>query len=176
MTEAKALKKLQNGSEEALEWFIHHYNAYVTTVVFNIIGSSMDMADVEEVVSDVFVALWQNADAVHSVKGYLGTVARNKAKNKAREAGCDLSLDENILTIESPTLEGSYEKKELSAAVKRAVLLMPPPDKEIFLRYYYYYQTLEEISTEMGLNLSTVKTRLRRGREKLKVTLTHYLT
>lgn len=176
MTEARALRKLQSGSEEALEWFIHHYNAYVTTVVFNIIGSSMDMADVEEVVSDAFVALWQNADTVHSVKGYLGTVARNKAKNKAREAGCELSLDDNILTVQGANLEVSYEKKELSAAVKQAVLRMPPPDKEIFLRYYYYYQTLEEISTEMHLNLSTVKTRLRRGRAKLKVTLAHYLT
>lgn len=176
MTEAKALKNLRNGSEEALEWFIRHYNGYVTSIVFHIIGSSMDMADVEEVVSDVFVTLWQNADAVHSVKGFLGTVARNMSKNKVRDAGCDLSLDENILTIEGPSLEGSYEKKELSAAVKRAVLLMPPPDKEIFLRFYYYYQSLEEISGEMGMNISTVKTRLRRGRQKLKVTLTRYLT
>lgn len=176
MTEAKALRNLRNESEDALAWFIHQYNAYVTTVVYNIIGSSMDMSDVEEVVSDVFVTLWQNADAVHSVKGYLGTVARNKAKNKAREAGCDLSLDENSLTIEGPSLESLYEKQELSRAVKQAVLLMPPPDKEIFLRYYYYYQTVDEISTEMGINISTVKTQLRRGRQKLKVTLTRYLT
>ena len=176
MTEAKALRNLRNGSEEALEWFIHQYNAYVTTVVYNIIGTSMDMSDVEEVVSDVFVTLWQNADSVRSVKGYLGTVARNKAKNKAREAGCDLSLDENILVIEGPGPESTYEKKELSAAVKRAVFQMPPPDKEIFLRFYYYYQSLEDISTEMGINISTVKTRLRRGRQKLKVTLTRYLT
>ena len=176
MTEAKALKNLRNGSEDALEWFIHHYNGYVTTVVFNIIGSSMDMADVEEVVADVFVTLWQNADAVHSVKGYLGTVARNKAKNKAREVGFSLPLDESLLTIAGPGPESSYEKKELSAAVKRAVLLMPPPDKEIFLRFYYYYQSIEEISGEMGINISTVKTHLRRGRQKLKVILTRYLT
>lgn len=176
MTEAKALSSLRKGSGDALEWFIHRYNGYVTTIVFNIIGTSMGMADVEEVVSDVFVALWQNADSVHSVKGFLGTVARNKAKNKAREAGCDLSLDESILVIDETSPESCFEKAELFAAVRRAVLLMPPPDKEIFLRFYYYYQTLEEISTEMGLNLSTVKTRLRRGREKLKAALTRYLT
>ncbi|MEF9971380.1 MAG: sigma factor-like helix-turn-helix DNA-binding protein, partial [Oscillospiraceae bacterium] len=51
---------------------------------------------------------------------------------------------------------------------KRAVLAMELPDREIFLRHYYYYQALAQISVEMEINVSTVKTRLRRGREKLK--------
>lgn len=176
MTEATALKQLKNGSEEALCWFIHQYTPYVTTVVLNIIGSSMDRADVEEVVSDVFVALWQNAEAVRSPKGFLGTVARNKAKNKARELGNNLPLEENILVIDELTPEHQFERKELSAAVKRAVLEMGQPEKDIFLRFYYYYQTLEEIAVEMGMPLSTVKTKLRRGRVKLKQTLKRYLT
>ena len=46
----------------------------------------------------------------------------------------------------------------------------------IFLRFYYYCQTLEEISKEMEIPLSTVKTRLRRGRHKLKDKLTQYIT
>ena len=60
--------------------------------------------------------------------------------------------------------------------MKRAVLAMHQPDKEIFLRFYYYYQSLEAISLEMGINLSSVKSRLRRGREKLKQSLLRYLT
>lgn len=176
MTESKALKQLKNGSEDALCWFIHKYTPYVTTVVYNIIGQSMDQADIEEVVSDVFVALWQNAEAVHSPKGFLGTVARNKAKNKARELGAALPLAEDILVIDQLTPESQFERKELSAAVKRAVLEMGQPEKDIFLRFYYYYQTLEEISEDMGIPLSTVKTKLRRGRVKLKQTLVRYLT
>ena len=176
MTEASALKQLKNGSEEALGWFIHKYTPYVTTVVFNIIGNSMSNADTEEVVSDVFVALWQNADKVHSPKGYLGTVARNKAKNKVRELSLDLPLEDHILVVDQLTPEGQWEQKELSAAVKRAVLEMGHPDKEIFLRFYYYCQTQEEISGEMHIPLSTVKTKLRRGRSKLKQSLARYLT
>lgn len=176
MTEAKALRQLKNGSEDALGWFIHTYTPYVTTVVYNIIGNSMSDADMEEVVSDVFVALWQNADKVHSPKGYLGTIARNKAKNKARELDLALPLQEHFLIVDELTPERQWEKKELNAAVKRAILEMGHPDKEIFLRFYYYYQTLEEISTEMSIPLSTVKTKLRRGRGKLKATLARYLT
>lgn len=176
MTERKALKELRNGSEEALGWFIHQYTPYVTTVIHNIIGTYMDTADVEEVASDVFLALWENAATVTSPKGYLGTVARNKAKNKLREINRDMPLKDEILILDGPDLEQRVEEKELSAAVKRAVLEMPQPDKEIFLRFYYYYQSLEDISVEMGINLSSVKSKLRRGRLKLKDSLLRYLT
>ena len=174
LKEIKAMKELRAGSEDALSYFIHKYIPYVTTVVFNIIGTSMDMADIEEVVADVFFAFWQNAENVHSVKGFLGTVARNKAKNKLREVGKDLPLNDQIAE-DRLTLEKCAEKKELAAAVKKAVTRLPQPDREIFLRFYYYYQTQEEIAAEMGINISTVKTKLRRGRERLKQSLDRYL-
>lgn len=176
MTERKALKELRKGSEEALGWFISQYTPYVTTVIYNIIGTYMDTADIEEVAADVFFTLWENASAVHSVKGYLGTVARNKAKNKLRERKAELPLMEQILVVDGLDLEHLAEEKELSVAVKRAVMAMPQPDREIFLRFYYYYQELGDISSEMEINLSTVKSKLRRGRAKLKQALLRYLT
>lgn len=176
MTEAKALKDLKNGSEEALAWFIKTYTPYVTTIIHNIIGSAMDLSDVEEVAADVFVSLWQNAGKVYSAKGFLGTVARNKAKSKLRKLGCDLPLEDEILVVDELSPETRIEKKELNAAVKRAVLDMPQPEREIFLRFYYYCQTVETISEEMRLNLSTVKSKLRRGRIRLRGRLVQYFT
>lgn len=176
MTEKDALKELKDGSEEALRWFILAYSPYVTTIIHNIIGEAMDMSDVEEVASDVFVALWQNRKKVYFVKGYLGAVARNLAKNKLRSAGNDLSLEEDLVGIEALSPGEVVEKRELNAAVRAAVLAMDYPDREIFLRFYYYYQSLDSIAKEMDLNLSTVKTRLRRGRERLKAKLNDYFT
>lgn len=54
MTEATALKRLQDGSEEALVWFIHAYTPYVTTIIHNILGAYMDMRDVEEAAAGRF--------------------------------------------------------------------------------------------------------------------------
>ncbi len=176
MTELTALKKLQNGSEEALGWFIERYTPYVTTIINHILGACMDRSDVEEVASDVFYKLWEHAEDVHSPKGFLGTVARNLAKNKCREIGYELPLEEQILVVDELTPETRIEKKELDRAVKRAVLEMPQPDREIFLRFYYYCQPLEAISADMGINLSTVKTKLRRGRIRLRGALTQYIT
>lgn len=130
----------------------------------------------EEVISDVFVALWRSADTVHSPKGFLGTTARNLAKNKARAQQLTLPLDDQILRLEGLTMEDLWERRELASAVKQAVLQMGQPDRDIFLRFYYYYQSLEEISTQMAIPLSTVKSRLRRGRSKLENTLSRYFT
>lgn len=47
--EREALKKLKRKNESALEWFIDRYAAYVNTIIYNIIGSSMSSSDIEEV-------------------------------------------------------------------------------------------------------------------------------
>lgn len=174
MTERKALKELQRGSQQALAWFIDKYTPYVSTIIYNIIGGDMSTADIEEVASDVFFALWNNAEKVRSssVKAYLGSIARNMAKNKYRERGNSLPLDEDILIVDHMTPETWFEQKELNARVRQAVLLMEYPDREIFLRFYYYGQPIRDIAEQMEINASTVRSRLSRGREKLRAELT----
>jgi RNA polymerase sigma-70 factor (ECF subfamily) len=49
---------------------------------------------------------------------------------------------------------------------------MTQPDQEIFLRHYYYCQSVAVIAEKMKMNPSTIKTRLKRGREKLRQYLT----
>lgn len=178
MTDRKALHDIRIGSQEALAWLIDKYGAYVSTIVWNIIGGSMSIADVEEVSSDVFFALWNRADYIRNttLKSYLAGIARNMAKTKLRDAGYTLALDENIILIDDITLEDVYANKEAREIVRRAVNAMKEPEREILLRYYYCYQTMDVISKEMGINLSTVKTKLRRSKELLKQILTDKLT
>lgn len=177
MTENRALRELKKGSEEALGWFIDRYTPYVTTVIYNIIGAWMDTADIEEVASDVFLAFWQNAKKVRpmAAKGYLGAIARNLAKNKLREMGHDLPLEEQLLIVDEITPEKACQQKELSAAVRQAVLDMEYPEREIFLRFYYYGQSTDRIAAEMDIKPATVRSRLHRGRSRLKDTLITYL-
>ena len=178
MTESKALRLLQQGSADALKWFIGKYTPYVSTIIYNIIGSAMSSADVEEVASDVFFTLWENAPKVNSgsVRGYLGSIARNKAKNKFREAGFDLPLDEDLYISEDLPLEEKQMERELQEAVRQKVLQMKEPDREILLRYYYYYQPIPRIAREMGMSPANIKVRLHRARNTLRSTLTDYIT
>ncbi len=176
LTEEKALILLQNGSTEALKWFISKYTPYVSTVIHNIIGGAMSIADVEEVTADVFFALWNNAYKVNSprVQGYLGSIARNKAKNKMRELGRELPLESDLFVSEDLLLEDKYIESEMQSIVKQEVMSLKEPDREILLRYYYYYQSIAHISEEMGITETNIKVRLHRVRNALKSTLTKY--
>lgn len=174
MTEAKALRALRSGSTAALEWFIENYTGYVATVVNNIIGSSHPREDVEEVCSDTFVALWQNAGGIRgsSVKAYLARIARNKAidfMRRGREA--PLPLEEDVMAISVPGPEDELASACERHAVWEAVLAMSWPGREIFLRHYFYFQRVEDIAAAMNIPANTVKTHLRRGREKLRTCL-----
>lgn len=170
MNDKKALKELRTGSQEALIWIMNRYCGYVSTIVWNIIGLTMSICDAEEVVSDVFLALWNGSSTIRtdSIKSYLAGIARNKAKMKLRESGHTLSLDCNTIEFETANPENMYEKKEICLLVKNTIDRMKEPDREILLRYFYCYQTMDTISTEMGMNLSTVKTKIRRGKESIR--------
>ena len=56
------------------------------------------------------------------------------------------------------------------AADELAVLVaaLEPPDREIFLRKYYLMQSSREIAAALDLRVSTVNTRLSRGRDRLR--------
>jgi len=80
-------------------------------------------------------------------------------------------LDDDMLVISDADLERDMEIEEQSKFLKSAILAMQHPDRESFLRHYYYYQSVAQIADEMNINILSVKTRLRRGRNKLKEVL-----
>ena len=174
LTDAEALALLKTNDQQALEWFIDRYSSYVGTIVNNILQKSMSRADVEEVTSDVFVTLWKSSERLIplNIKGYLSRVARSLALHKLREKTDELPLEDDILVLEEDSVIDRLDQQERDRIVREAVFSMPQPDREIFLRFYYYCQSIPIIAEKMHLNPSTVKTRLKRGREKLKAHLT----
>ncbi len=170
MNDKEILERLWGGDAEGLRLLMRKYGAYVSTIAWNILGSSMAIEDAEEVVSDVFLAAWRHREKLreNKVKAWLGTVARNKARNKLRDARFELPLEADVLEAEAdPTLE----ERERDALVRHAVDSLEEPDREIFLRHYFYIEKVAHIAAGMGMSESAVKSRLSRGREKLKAIL-----
>lgn len=128
----------------------------------------------EELTADVFFALWQNRFKLSTfhLRGWLGATARNKAKGYLRAAAfpCE-SFEEDCILCADNNLFDSLEKREQSKIIKKALSKMKPQESEIIIRYYYYNQKVHKIAEEMELNLETAKSRLQRGRMKLKCIL-----
>lgn len=90
VVEEGVMLELKNKDERALKICMNKYYRYVVYIVENIIGSALPYEDKEEVVSNVFVALWNysadlDTDNYSTFKPYLGTIARNMAKNALRK-------------------------------------------------------------------------------------------
>lgn len=168
--EKKLLSRLKRREEKALNEAIDIYTPYLSTVLYNTVGSSLSKEDIEETISDVFVTLWQNAQAIDLEKGtirsYIAAVARNSALkklNKQKEFVCldDVELSEDDFA----------DKASENDFLWKAVMSLGEPDNEIFVRYYKFGEKLKTIAKATGVKLSTVKTKLSRGKNKLKIIL-----
>lgn len=171
--EAKLLLRLKNKKRNAIDEAIEVYTPYLSTVLYNMLGNRLPKEDIEEILSDVFVTLWKNADTIDLEKGtlraYLAAVARNFALKKLNKQKDYTSLDE----IELPDAAPIPEEKTAESLVWDAVMRLGEPDNEIFVRYYKFGEKIREIAKATGVNPSTIKTKLARGRRKLKEILSN---
>ena len=168
------VEELRSGDPNALGRIVEKYTAYVGTIVWNIVGGKLSRADAEEILSDVFSTLWYNAGKVREgkLKGYLSAIARSRALNALRSAKQDAPLEDDTAYIPVSGPEDEAIRREEYAALRQTVEELPEPDRTIFIRHYYYYQKTVEIAEAMGMNVSTVQSKLWRGRERLRRELT----
>ena len=170
VNEKRILKALRRGDSAALEQIVEQYTPYVFAIVSNILSHALPREDLEEVVSDVFCSLWYSREQVEpgKLKAYLAAIARNAAKSRLRGLKLAEPLEDDLLALSLPGPEEGVLKLELKAACREAVDSLGQPDSEIFLRRYFLYQKTGDIAQALGLNDNTGRSKLSRGREKLK--------
>lgn len=171
MNERAVLRRLKDGDTGALSEIIGFYTAYLYTIASNVMDPPLSREDVEEAVSDAFVRLWTHRGEVQpgKLKPWLAAVVRNLAKDALRAARLADPLDDEFLEIAAPgDMEESVLRAELTKLAREAVDTLGEPDSEIFMRHYFLYQKTDEIAAVLDMNAATVRTKLRRGRERLR--------
>ena len=167
------LHRLRQKSTGALEEAVRQYGAYVMAVIRNRSRGVLTAEDQEEIASDVFVNLWRGAKSITrgQLRPWLGAVARKQTAEAMRKKNVYLPLEDDALI----TLDRLWEQmveKERCEALAQALAALPEEDREIFYRFYDLSQTTAQIADEVHMNASTVRSRLLRGREALRKTLT----
>ena len=124
-------------------------------------------ADAEDAAQTVMLKLWQSdtefADGEH-LRRWLARVTLNVCKDMARSPWRrhTVSLEE----LRSPVFSDGERR-----AVYREVMALPGKYRVPLYLYYYEGYKVDEVGELLGLNASTVQTRLARARAKLKIQL-----
>ena len=171
----RLIQGLKAQDESALNTCINRYHSYVSYIVANIIGKAFPQEDIDEVVMDVFLAIWNHANSIDtkvssSLKPYIGTVARNKAKNKLRTSikyNSTILLEDEI-AINTKDFIKDILNNDLKGILLETLNKLNKDERICFINYYYYQKPIRMISEETGINESTIKSKLSRGRGKLK--------
>lgn len=171
----KLVHKLKKHDEKALIQIMDQYTPLVATIVSNVAKGSMSKEDIEETVSDVFVTLWNNCEKVQDgkLKGYICSIARTRAINKINSIG-----NKTVLNIDDYdpqddfSIEDATDKKDLEQELRDVIDTIGEPDREILIRHYYFCETVSVISDKLSINIETVKSKLRRTRDKIRTKLT----
>ena len=160
-------KKEQSATEQAGQMAAEALDTYGNAILRCAYNYLHNMADAEEILQETLLKMLTSAPNFESEehkKGWLLRVAANLSKNR---------LEYNALRAYDELSEDLAEEgREDLSFVWEAVKDLPTQFREVIhlLHYYEGYST-EEIALILGRNLSTVRSDLRRGREKLKSVL-----
>ncbi len=165
---------LKKKDQKAFEAVIDKYTPLVAGIIRNVSKGSLAREDIEETVADVFVALWNNTDNIieDKLKGYICCIAKTKTLNKIESVKKHIVLNIDDYDPEDDfSISSELEKRELAKQLRDIISELNVTDKEIIIRYYYYSQNIVQIAGVMNMNSDTVKSKLRRTREKIKIKL-----
>ena len=126
----------------------------------------------EDLVSDVFFDVWQQAgrfEARSSGTTWILSIARYKALSTyrgRRNVGLDPEWAESI-EDEADTPEVSLQKVSKAAALRRCLDHLSPEHREVIDLVYYHERSVEEVGQVLGIPENTVKTRMFYARKRL---------
>ncbi len=121
----------------------------------------------EDAVQEAFL---KAAKSLHTFRGdsseltWLTAITLNCCRSIRRRAW--YRLQQQSVPLDSLPLAAEDVKPDNT--VLEAVLGLPPKYKEIILLYYYQALPLKDIGQMLNQNISTLSTRLKRARQKLK--------
>ena len=162
---------LKNGKVD-IDKIIDDFYGYVYIIVKNGVSIAMTDEDIEEIVSDVFVAIWKNSINLlktTEIKPYLIGIAKNVIRNKYRNTELNFSIsdyEENL--IYNCNIEKITEENEQNKVILDTLKTVKPKEYEIFIMFYYESKSVKEIAKVLNLSTSNVKTILHRVRKVIK--------
>jgi RNA polymerase sigma factor (sigma-70 family) len=172
------MSQVADGSAEALG-LLHRRFA---RVIFRVAVQSLDRAAAEDLVQEVFLAVWRNARRFEpergTVRAWVLQITHFRLLNELRRRSRQPEVvpdPEGVVLASLPGgIPGPAEvtwEQHRRAVLTSALDELPPPQREALSLAFLDDLTHEQVAAELGLPLGTAKTRIRAGLQKLRATL-----
>jgi RNA polymerase sigma-70 factor (ECF subfamily) len=169
----RLLAEVARGDRDAFARFYDLHAALVHTFALRILR---ERGEAEEVVQDVFVQVWRQAETYSTERGtpeaWLITLARSRGIDKLRSRRRRAEMvrpAENPDRLPEPAAsESAAGRAEARATLGGALAELPAAQRNVLELAYFDGLTQSEIAARLGEPLGTVKTRMRGGLERLR--------
>ena len=157
--------------EPALATIYDRYSRLIYMIALRIVG---DRESAEEVMQDVFQAVWQSAGSFQpsgNFSAWLIGIARHRAIDATRSRRHRARAREELLDDERIAIHGGAGEADvlmLRAVVRAALAELPASQRQAIELGYYGGLTQNEIAAQIGEPVGTVKSRMRLGLIKLR--------
>lgn len=179
--DSELVADLVAGRSDALAEIYDRYHRAVHAVAMRV---TADRTHAEDVVQEVFVALWKQPAAYRSERGSLGTWLMATSHHKSvdlvrREESLRRRRDQVAVEAEQTLREEEFSEPVDDAAAERwqaqrvreALAKLPEAQRQALVLAYFGGFTQREVASVTGVPLGTVKTRMLAAMRRLRESL-----
>ena len=174
-----ALHLIQQVAKQDRDAFSQLYDRFSTLVFSLAMRMLKARSDAEDLLQEVFVQVWRQAQSYSAERGspeaWIVNIARSRAIDKIRSIR---RMQKNFVLTDDPARVESSENVESSAAdsetrlaMNSALANLPETQRKVLELAYFDGLTQSEIADRLAEPLGTVKTRMRSGIQKLREVL-----
>jgi RNA polymerase sigma factor (sigma-70 family) len=175
VSDEELMRQLASGSQEALRPLYQRYGR----LIFHVAAKTLDRATAEEIVQEVFVAVWRGARTFAPERGafrpWVLQIAHfrilNELRRRSRHPQAEPDSEGSYLadlTDESPEPPETVWQEYRRSVVRSAFAELSPPQRRALGLAFSEDLTHEQVAAVLNVPLGTAKTRIRDGLQKLR--------
>jgi len=152
--------------------FVSLFDFFAPRLKGFVMRSGLSAGQAEEIVQDVMLTVWRKAGqfdpARAQVSAWIYQIARNRQIDMIRKEGRPMPEE----LTQDPEAEADATQivalEQEAGHLKTALSKLAPDQREVIEKAYMGELTHQEISSQTGLPLGTIKSRIRLGLERLR--------
>ena len=166
------IEEIKKGNHEAFKRFFDQNYAEMVSYAQ---GYLFDLAASEDIVQDIFVYIWENAQKIQietSLKSYIFRMVKNKCLNYLKSIKIKDSfnvMEFSMDLISSYDFEASSEEDKtiIYHQILKIIDTLPDKMQQIVRLKFIDNLKYKEIADKLGISVNTVKTQLQRAKSRI---------